>query len=390
MKNYIAAGLVGFLAISGVWAAEEVPGTEKHEEGAVELSDKQKQLVNIQIASARRGSLQNYLNLPGEFRLNMDRTANLMPKMPGFVTDVLVSEGDSVKKGQVLAKITSHKLGEYYSAYNTALEREKMTKVELGMAEKLYPQNSMSQKEYLRYKKEYADAVVERERAEIMLKSLNLDLDHTAHAKPGANKKELICTLYEIKAPFDGTVLKKEITIGENFAEDNEKAVFVLSDFSHPWLDLKADEAEIIHLSKGMPVEIQMNNSTKPYSGKVIYVAPVIDETTRTGVVRVTVTDPDRNVRPGAFATGTIQMDNKAETILVPTSAVQLVAGKTVIFVPEGDGYSPKDVKTGESANGYTQILTGLSEGEKYVSSGSFALKSVLMTSGMTGDGHGH
>ena len=73
---------------------------------AVVLNAAQRSIINLKIATAARGSLRNYLELPGEMQLNMDRTANLMPEMPGFVTAVLASEGDKVKKGQVLARIT--------------------------------------------------------------------------------------------------------------------------------------------------------------------------------------------------------------------------------------------------------------------------------------------
>lgn len=367
--------------------------SDAHAEGkepAVEVTAKQKALLGIHIAKAEIGSLENLLTLPGEIQLNKDKTANMMPKMPGFVTSVSVSEGDMVKKGQVLAQITSHKLGEYYSAHNMAVEQEKIAKTELEMAEKLYAQKSMSQKDYLRYRKDYADAVVERERAETMLKSLNLNGDHKEHDITGKTESQKVCTLYEIKAPWDGIVLKKDITVGENFAEDNTKVVFVVSDMSHPWLDLRADESEISQLAKDMVVSIKTSNDAVTYNGKIIYVAPVIEETTRTGLVRVAIENHDKNVRPGSFATGVVKISDKGESVIVPASAVQLIAGETVVFVPDSDGYSPRDIKVGKSENGFTQVIAGLKPGEEYVSQGGFGLKAILMTSGMTGDGHGH
>lgn len=366
---------------------------DAHTEGkepAVEITAKQKALLGIHLTKAEVGNLENLLTLPGEIQLNKDRTANIMPKMPGFVTSVSVSEGDMVKRGQVLAQITSHKLGEYYSAHNMAVEQEKIAKAELEMAEKLFAQKSMSQKDYLRYRKDYADAVVEMERAETMLKSLNLNGDHKEHDIAGQTESKKVCTLYEIKAPWDGIVLKKDITVGENFAEDNTKVVFVVSDMSYPWLDLRADESEITHLSKDMQVSIKISNNTDVYKGKIIYVAPVIDESTRTGLVRVAIDNHDKNVRPGSFATGVVKVYDKGESVIVPSAAIQLVAGETVVFVPDSDGYSPRDVKVGKSENGFTQVIAGLNAGEEYVSQGGFGLKAILMTSGMTGDGHGH
>ncbi len=412
--NYMMLlGVLVLMMTGTAQSADKAQDDDDHaDEPAVEITEKQRKLLDLRISQAKTGSLENIIQLPGEIQLNMDRTANMMPRMPGFVTEVLVSEGDTVKKGQVLAKITSHKLGEYFSDYNMALEQEKITKTELEMAQKLYQQQTMSQKDYLRYRKDHADAIVTRERAEIMLKSLNLNGDHSSHVTGDYTKSELICTLYEVKAPWDGTVLKKDITVGENFAEDNTKVIFVISDMSHPWLDLRADESEISHIEKGMAVEIKTSSPIKSkavslqvkntlvnaapaetfgtYQGKVIYVAPIIDEATRTGLVRVAIENPDSNVRPGSFATGTLKLSDDGASVLVPADAVQLMGGETVVFVPDSDGFSPRDVRTGKSENGYIQILAGLAADEKYVSHGAFGLKAILMTSGMVGDGHGH
>ncbi len=385
--------IVSLFLIGSVFAHEKSHqhDSHQHEEGLIELHGHQKEFAQIHLASVEKGSLKNILSLPGEFRLNQDRTANLMPRMPGFVTDVFVSQGEKVKKGQTLVRITSHKLGEYYSELNTAAEHEKVAKSELEMAEKAYPQKSISKQDYLRYKKAYVDARVNRERAEVFINSLNLDVDHSEHLKNG--EQDHICTRYEIRAPFDGVVIEKNVTVGENFPEDNAKTLLTLSDVSQPWLDLQADEAEIVRLKKGMAVEIKRNFSDKIYTGKILFVSPVMNEATRTGLVRVAVENPDENVRPGAFATGNIQIDRGGDALLVKSDAITLVGGVRVVFVPDahGHGYLAKDVLVGESANGLTQILGGLHEGDKYVATGAFVLKSILMTRGMTGhEGHGH
>lgn len=113
------------------------------------MSEEQKKLVKIRISRAETGDIDNTLRLNGEVQLNLDETAKIMPSLPGFVTKILVKEGDTVKKGQLLAVLTSHKLGEYYSNYNSALEQEKLTHSEYRMAEKLIGKNATSQKDYL-------------------------------------------------------------------------------------------------------------------------------------------------------------------------------------------------------------------------------------------------
>lgn len=363
---------------------------ENAEEAPVHLSEEQKKLVKIRISKAETGDIDNTLRLNGEVQLNLDETAKIMPSLPGFVTKILVKEGDTVKKGQLLAVLTSHKLGEYYSNYNSALEQEKLTHSEYRMAEKLIGKNATSQKDYLRYKREYAEAVIARQRAEELLRSLLVDPAHNDHVHQNL-EKTAICTDYELRAPIDGTVISKDITLGENFPEDNSTVVFTISNLKHLWLDLQANNTELQILKTGQKVTIQTQDANQKYTGRIIYIAPFINENTRVGLVRALADNPDGTLRPGQFVTGVIQAAGSPKSVFVPREAIQLLDGETVVFVPQGDGFAPKPVATGKTAKGLTQILSGLHAGDSYVSGGAFELKSILLTSGMDPHaGHGH
>lgn len=417
MKRYqmiimAAAVLLALLAVSAWWLrsggsghfegdghdhsgapAAEAAKDDHGEEPVVHLTEEQRRLLRIEVRTAETGGIGRQLRLNGEIRLNLDETARIMPRMPGFVTRVAVREGERVRKGQLLACLTSHKLGEYYSEYNSAAESEKLTLSEFRMAEKLYEGKAMSEKEFLRYKREYAEAVIAKSRAEALLRSLLLDPAHGDHAHdeiPSAGKNG-ICTDYEIRAPFDGTVVTKNITVGENFPEDNSAVVFTVSNLDRLWLDLRAPHAGMRELKTGMTVEVIPADSDRKFTGKIVYLSPVIDEATRTGLVRVLLTGDGAFLRPGEFAAGIVRTGMDAGTVVVPREAVQLIGGETAVFVPEGDGFAPRPVSAGESAEGVTQLLSGLAPGEKYVASGAFELKSILLTGGMDPHaGHGH
>ncbi len=363
------------------------------EEPPVHLTAEQQRLIGVQLAVARAETLDDTLRLNGEFQLDLDQTARIMPRMPGFVTEICVREGETVQRGQVLAKLTSHKLGEYFTDYNSALESEKLAASEYRMAEKLKETNSIAEKEFLRYKREYADAAIARNRAEVLLKSLLIDPTHNDHLHDdgAAAAGAAVCTEYEIRAPFDGTVIAKNITLGENFAEDNTQVVFTISNLKNLWLDLRADSAQLRQLKPGMNVPAVAAGSRIRHEGKIIHVSSVIEESSRTGLVRVLIDNQAGDLRSGEFAVGAIRLTENAKGVVVPREAVQLIAGETVVFVPQGDGYAPRVVGTGRTADGRTQLLFGLEPGERYVTSGAFELKSVLLTSGMDAHaGHGH
>lgn len=379
-------------AHAGEKAHADADSHEGEEEGLVHLSEAQRKLIRIRVSKAVAGEIDSTLRLPGEVRLNLEETAKVMPRIPGFVNRIPVKEGERVEKGALLATLTSHKLGEYYSNYNSAKEQEELARSEFEMAEKLIGGNATSRKEYLQYKREYAEAVIACRHAEELLRSLLQGPGHDGHAHAELKSGDpVICTTYEIRSPLAGTVIAKNITLGENFVEDNTTPVFTVSNLAEPWLELRAAAADLPRLKTGMAVEISDAAGGHEYHGKIIYVAPLIDETTRTGLVRVEVDNRDGGLRPGQFVTGLIRTAAAAKSVVVPREAVQLIAGETVVFVPKGDGFAAQPVVTGQGAGQEIQIVSGLKPGESFVSGGAFELKSILLTSGMDAHaGHGH
>lgn len=355
----------------------------------VHLTPEQLKHVEIKISKASSGKNRQKLEFHGEIKLNADHTAKIMQKVPGFVTKVCAKQGDVVKKGQMLARLSSEKLGEYYSDYYSGKALEEVAKSEFTMAQKLFFNKAMAEKDYLRYKRDYIDAGITRRKAEAVLSSLELDKTHSGHVH--GKDKNIICTEYDITSPISGTIVTKDIAVGEKYAEDNTQILFTVSDLNRLWLELKADYYELKQIRQGMSVEVTPLDSTEKYCGKVIYVSRLIDETSRKGFIRVELDNRASKLHSGEFAMGRITVDSQRTGITVPRDAVQLVSGETVVFVPAKGSYITKVVTTGESDGKNIEIVSGLAHGDEYVSTGAFQLKSILLTSGMDPHaGHGH
>lgn len=141
----------------------------------------------------------------------------------------------------------------------------------------------------------------------------------------------------------------------------------------------------------GQAVTAEVGSGYAAVAGKIVYIAPLLDEATRTTLVRVLLDNPDRKLKAGLFAAGLVQLRKQDAGVVIPRDAVQLIDGETVVFVPHGAGFEPKVVKTGRSDGKAIEIVSGLNSGEEYVVDGAFELKSVLLTSGMDAHaGHGH
>ena len=357
----------------------------------IKLDQEQRKHVRITVSKAGLSDFRRSITLHGEVKLNADRTARIMQRVPGFVTDVFAKQGDAVKKGTILARLTSEKLGGHYSDYYSCKALEEVAESEFRMAQKLYSNKAMAEKEFLRYKRDYIDAGIARRKAETILRSLELDPDHSSHKHAGTGK-DIICTEYDVVSPISGTVIEKDISQGEKYADDNTQVLFTVSDLKRLWVELRADFYELQSVKNGMTVEITpLSRKDKKFIGKVIFVSSVVDGASRKGFIRAELGASADMLRSGEFALGRITIDSTDKCIVVPRDSVQLVSGEKVVFVPSGDSFITKVVKTGRAEGNKIEIVSGLSAGDSYVSEGAFDLKAVLLTAGMDPHaGHGH
>ena len=126
------------------------------------------------------------------------------------------------------------------------------------------------------------------------------------------------------------------------------------------------------------------------FYGTIAYIAPNFNSKTRTVLIRVILDNKKGLFKPGLYATGVISVSSKDPQVVIPRSAVQMIAGEKVVFVPAGKGFAATPVTVGRNANDFIEILYGLKSGQKYVSQGSFELKAVMITGGMDPHaGHG-
>jgi cobalt-zinc-cadmium efflux system membrane fusion protein len=192
---------------------------------------------------------------------------------------------------------------------------------------------------------------------------------------------------YGLKSSIDGTVIAKHITRGE--AVSTETETFVVADLDTVWVDLSVYQTDLARVSVGQVVVISAGHDHTASEARISYVAPVMDERTRTAVARAVLPNPERRWRPGLFVTGRVTVENHRAEVAVPRAALQRIGGQTVVFVPDDEGLEPRPVTVGRGDRQQVEILKGLSPGDRFVTGGSFTLKSELEKAGFEA-GHGH
>jgi Cu(I)/Ag(I) efflux system membrane fusion protein len=143
------------------------------------------------------------------------------------------------------------------------------------------------------------------------------------------------------------------------------------------WIDLEVFEGDLSLLREGMEVSLDLSNVPgRSFSAEIDYVYPTLDRERRAARVRLVVPNPDLALRPGMHARANLEVD-LGERLLVPREAVVYTGPRRIVFVDVGEGrLLPREVVTGQGAPTHLEVLSGLEEGERVVSSGTFLIAS--------------
>ncbi len=358
-------------------------GGIEHED-VVKLSEQEMEEFGIEVGTAGPGKLQVHTSLPGEIRVNKDKSAHIVPRVPGIVQEVKKKLGDSVSKGELLAVIESRDLADVKSAYLTGLERLTSARANFTREEKLWKKKISSEQEYINAKQALAEAQIGLRSAEQKLHALGFTEEYLKEL-PGLPDDSFI--RHDIVAPFDGTIVSKHITVGEVIGDESE--IFIISDLSTVWVDLSVYQKDLPYIQKGQTAVIAARHGIPEIEGTISYIGQIVGEDTRTALARIIIPNAQEQYRPGIFVTANVTVDEIDVPLLVPKSSLQLVEGKTCVFIRDEDGFEPRPVELGRTNEIYAEVVSGLSVGQRYVTKGAFTLKAQL-SKGSFGDGHSH
>lgn len=341
-------------------------GEHHDEEGEIALTQEQISAAGIVLAQAAPASLESGLQLPGEIRFNEDRTAHVVPQVAGVVESVPAKLGQKVKKGQVLAVISSSAVSEQRADLINAQQR-------LALARSNWQREKQLWEQKISAEQDYQQAQLALQEAEVAVRNAGQKL-HAIGAVSGKATASL--NRYEIRAPFDGTVVEKHLSLGEAVREDAN--AFLISDLSTVWAEIIVSPKDLQQVRVGGRAVVRATAFDATASGTIAYVGALIGEQTRTARAHVVLSNPQESWRPGLFVSVDVMNQATEVPVAVAADALQTIEGKNVVFVRVADGFKAQPVRTGRSDGKVVEILAGLQAGDKVASTGSFALKAEL------------
>ncbi len=214
---------------------------------------------------------------------------------------------------------------------------------------------------------------------ETTLEILGIDAAAIQQVDPARQGESL--SHYPIYAPFDGTVISKDVVLLEHVGPDRQ--ILSIADLSTVWVTTNIYEEHLPLLKDVGHKKIYLRNKAWPdrtFEAEIFYTGDVVDETSRTVSMRALADNRDGLLKPGMFVNVELPENNPDKVIQVPVASLQEHQGKQFVFVHlEGDQFARRDIAVGRSNGQSIEILAGLESNDEVVVRGGFALKSRML-----------
>ena len=319
----------------------------------VKISAEARQRMGLTLGTVERRFLQKEVRTSARIVPDETRLYRVTTKVEGWVDQLYVNvTGQAVEKGQPLLAI--------YSPELVATEEELLAAIKMArnLSNSPFPNVSASGEE-----------LVAAARRRLKLMDLS-DAEIRRIERTGEVRKNMT-----LSAPASGFVLEKNVLAGQKIMPGD--SLMVIADLSQVWGLADIYEPDLPYIAVGMPAVITLPyRPGQTFAGTIVFLDPALNPQTRTLRARLDIPNPGLALKPEMFATARL-FYNLGEELAVPEGAVMRTGEHAFAFVAgEGEQLIPKEITVGARSDGYFQVLSGLNEGDRVVTSANFLVDS--------------
>jgi|HubBroStandDraft_1064217.scaffolds.fasta_scaffold01760_5 cobalt-zinc-cadmium efflux system membrane fusion protein len=372
----IAASLAVAFALAGCGGAGEKASkmtsfstAESPEAKAEIFSLPADQMSHISVVTVEQGRLARTLRLSGAVEYNDFKTTPVITQVGGPVSRVVVAPGEHVKAGQALLYIASPDYSLLRAAYIKARDASQLANKFYLRAQDLYEHHAISEADLEQAASTRNQAQADLESSADAIRILGIADPETIVTKPPTPEIPLY-------SPVAGEIVDRECSVGQLLAAGATQC-FTLSDMSSVWILVNVYQKDVAYVHVGDPVTVDNESYSDVVRGKIEYISPALDPTTRTLQARIEASNPGERLKKEMYVTAEVQAGVIPNALFVPNSSV-LRDEQNMPYVyleTSNSQFARRDVTLGESQDGKTQILTGLQANDRVVGDGSLFLQ---------------
>ncbi|MBW3564498.1 MAG: efflux RND transporter periplasmic adaptor subunit [Acidobacteria bacterium] len=324
---------------------------EELESGIIRVDPVRTQKIGVRIVEVSRRPLTDTVRAVGRTTYDESNVRDVTLKLSGWIEKMYVNEtGQAVRRGQALLALYSPELYAAQQEYLLALQSQRTAR-ETGAPDR-------------------ADYLVRASRQRLKLWDFS-DRQIDQLASKGQPLERV-----PIYSPYSGYVVSKEVN--EGAAVQAGQRILRIASLDNIWVEADVYESDLGKVRTGQPVTVKLPYVPgKTYQGEISYIYPWLDPATRTGRIRIELPNRNLELRPEMYADVEVQIGGGESTLAIPASAVLDTGRRQIVFVDLGEGrFKPKSIQVGDKRGNWYQVLSGLNEGDRIVSSANFLISS--------------
>ena len=330
--------------------------------------------MTVELAAVKRGEMSESISVVGN--LIGAATVEAVPKVSGRLESIPVRLGDKVARGQQLAKVEDREILEqvkqaeasFRVSAATIRQREadlKLAQTNLDRSHSLYDRQLIPRQTFDDTDARYQAATAA------------LDLARAQHSQAEARLDELKINLANtvITSPVSGFIGKRVLDPGA-WVTPNSAFISVV-DIAVVRLVVNVVEKDLRKITQGMKADVTVDAFPgEKFAGRIAHVAPVLDPATRTAQIEIEVQNSTFRLKPGMYARVDFVVEHRENILVLPANAVVDLRGQKGVFLPgDGDVARFKAITLGMSQPDRVEVVEGLPEGTRVVTTGATALR---------------
>jgi cobalt-zinc-cadmium efflux system membrane fusion protein len=364
---------------------EAAPTREKEkstgEVDTVEITPEAQRRSGVVVTAAASTPMTQHLQVIGTVQ-PIDRSmAHIRPPARGRLLEVFVKVGDRVTAGQVLTQLDNIEAGEISAQYDSARAELQRLKIQLAAQQRQVERNRRLAEIGAAPQKDYESSLAEQQGMQEGIRARESTIGGLSARlhRFGIGEEGNAPSTTAIRAPFAGVIIHMAAAPGDMVESGAE--LFSLANLATVYVQAQVYEKDLGQVRVGQPSSITVDSYPgEHFTGSVVSISDLVDAQTRTVAVRCQVANPSGRLKLEMLATVQFPTSTKRATLSVPSDAVQTIDGKSVVFIRSSPSrFSIRQIETGVTSEGRTEIVRGVSDGEPVVSKGAFAVKSVLL-----------
>lgn len=316
----------------------------------------------VQVEKVGKRNIKENLTLNGT--VEPEKKVEVFSRLAAYIKKIIREEGDYVNSGDILALLDDTEISISHQQAKLQLQQSELAMKEeennFKRSQELMKTELISEQDYQTAETNYKNARLTYENNRENFKNLELQLNYT-----------------RIKSPIEGYVTERMIEVGDRVTAGQQ--VYTVEDFSPLLIRVYVPTIDVVHLKKGMTVEVSTDVlKGKTFAGKIKLINPRIDIQSGTVKVTLEVFDSTKTLKPGMFVETKIVIRSTEDTLVIPKKSILYQQNQIFVFVLKQDKVFKREIATGISEGDYIEVKKGLEPDEMIVTVGVETLENEM------------